>query len=69
MEDFKEAEKTGATINAEKKVRIKIAVDPFNPGDMVVPVTINGYHWNIKRGESIEVPETVAKILFDAHYI
>ena len=47
-------------------VRIKIPVDPLNKDDLQVPVMINGYLWNIKRGETVEVPSVVADILQEA---
>ena len=60
----------GVEINQQQKVRIRIPVDPLNPKDtMPVPVTINGYTWNIKRGETVEVPDEVARILAEAKYI
>lgn len=38
---------------------------PFHPnGELpVTAVTVNGYRYEIKHGERVEVPETVAKIL------
>jgi hypothetical protein len=35
----------------------------------VVPVCINGYLYYINRGQTVEVPETVADILAQAQYI
>lgn len=64
----KEAQETAKKVKANT-VRIKIPVDPMNPKDLMVPVVINGYQWLIKRGETVEVPEQVAKILEDAKYI
>jgi len=64
----KEAKETAKKVK-EQTVRIKIAIDPLNPKDVTVPVMINGYLWLIKRGETVEVPEQVAKILENAKYI
>ena len=64
----KEAQETAKKVK-ENIVRIKVPVDPMNPKDLMVPVVINGYQWLIKRGETVEVPEQVAKILEDAKYI
>lgn len=64
------AQEAGDGINQEqKKVWIRIPKDPLNPGDDSVPVNINGYTWQIKRGESVEVPEVVASVLAEAGYI
>lgn len=63
------AKEAGKSINELPKVRIKIPKDHLNKEDTVVPVTINGYTWSIKRGESVEVPENVAFILEEAGYI
>lgn len=64
----KEAQETAKKVKTNT-VRIKVPVDPMNPKDLMVPVVINGYQWLIKRGETVEVPEQVAKILEDAKYI
>ena len=61
--------KTGKEINKQDKVKIKIPIDQLNKTDLVVPVCINGYIWEIKRGVSVSVPEAVADILTDAGYI
>lgn len=64
------AKKAGYEINNEfKKIRIKIPKDPLNKDDHTIPVCINGYIWNIKRGETVEVPEVVADVLENAGYI
>lgn len=64
-----QARSTGAVLAKEKKVRIKIPEDYKNPMNRVVPVSINGYLYYINRGETVEVPETVADILAQAQYI
>lgn len=63
------AKKTAKAIKNKKMVEIKIPIDPQNPKDLIVPVIINGYRWEIKRGEKVSVPEPVAKILEDSKYI
>lgn len=64
------AKKAGEEIKSkQKKVKIKIPIDKLNPKDTKVPVCINGYIWEIKRGETVEVPENVANILLEAGYI
>ena len=67
-QDKKEALKTAKELK-KATVRIKIPVDPLNPKDLVVPVMINGYIWEIKRGETVDVPEEVSNILENAKYI
>lgn len=64
-----QARNTGAVLAKEKKVRIKIPKDHKNPMNRVVPVCVNGYLYYINRGETVEVPETVADILSQAQYI
>ena len=64
-----QARSTGAVLAKEKKVRIEIPEDHKNPMNRVVPVCINGYLYYINRGETVEVPETVADILSQAQYI
>ena len=65
----KVAKETGVALKAEEKVKIKIPVDQLNKNDDSVPVVINGYIYQIKRGERVEVPEVVANILEEAGYI
>lgn len=64
----KEAQETAKKVKTVM-VRIKLPIDPLNPKDLMVPVVINGYQWLIKRGETVEVPEQVVKILEEAKYI
>lgn len=66
--DEKQARSTAKKLK-ENQIKIKIPVDPLNPKDLMVPVVINGYQWLIKRGESVTVPEEVARILEEAKYI
>ena len=68
VDDFEEAKRTADKLNKDL-VKIKIPMDKENPGEKLVPVTINGWTWTIMRGETVEVPEAVAKILEDANYI
>lgn len=63
----KDTKKTLA--NTQKMVSVTIPVSELNPDDKVVPVTINGYTWQIKRGEEVEVPYEVKRILKEAKYI
>lgn len=64
----KEAQETAKKVK-ENLVRVKLPIDPLNPKDLMVPVVINGYQWLIKRGETVEVPEQVVRILEEAKYI
>lgn len=64
----KEAQETAKKVKTAM-VRIKLPIDPLNPKDLMVPVVINGYQWLIKRGETVEVPEQVVRILEEAKYI
>ena len=63
-----ESKKWGKELAKEKKVKIKIkpkSKDDTSP----VPVGVNGYFYWINKNESVEVPETVARILEEADYI
>jgi hypothetical protein len=61
--------KTAEAIKKGKMIEVKIPIDSQNPKDLFVPVVINGYRWEIKRGEKVSIPEYVAKILEDSKYI
>lgn len=60
---------TGAALAEENKVRIRLPADKLNREDVVVPVCVNGYTYQIKRGEWVNVPQTVADILERAGYL
>ncbi len=63
------AKSTGSILSGEPKVKIKIPRDPLNKDNTAVPVGINGYFYNIRRGETVEVPESVANLLERGGYI
>ena len=54
-------------LEKESKVSVRIKADPKDKED--VPVRINGYVYQIKRGEFVKVPKTVAELLAQAGYI
>jgi len=54
---------------AMEKVRIRIPVDKMNKDDLIVPVCVNGYIYQIERGKYVEVPQTIADILENAGYL
>ena len=60
---------TGEELAKGEKVRIRLPKDKLNKEDVVVPVCINGYTYQIKRGEWVDVPEEVARILEEAGYM
>lgn len=55
-------------IKAEPKVRIRIPKKSETDIDDV-PVSINGHIYQIKKGEFVDVPQSVALLLADAKYI
>lgn len=55
--------------NTQKMVSVIIPISERNPSDLLVPVTINGFTYQIKRGEEVTVPEEVKRILKEAKYI
>ena len=63
------AKVAGESVNEQEKVKIRIPIDPLNKTDLIVPVCINGYVWQIERGKSVSVPDAVADILTEAGYI
>ncbi len=69
-----QARSFGEMISQQKRVTVKIPLDPFPevPGTKrhnTVDVHINGYHWLVKRGVPVEVPQAVADLLTRAGYI
>lgn len=64
-----DSKNTKEALDAEEKVQIKIPIDPLNPKDLVVAVSINGYTYQINRGQKVTVPESVAELLTIGGYI
>ncbi len=60
---------TGAALAKETQVNLIVPKSELNPQEKMVPVTINGYTYQILRGEQVTVPQTVADILKEAKYI
>ncbi len=60
---------TGELLAKENKVTLVVPKSELNPQEKMVPVTINGYTYSIRRGEQVTVPQTVADILKEAKYI
>ena len=52
-----------------EKVKIKLPLDKINPGDIYVPVQINGTKIIIKRGEEMMVPKCYVDLLKEAGYL
>ncbi len=60
---------TGEALSKENQVTLVVPKSELNPQEKMVPVTINGYTYQILRGEQVTVPQTVADILREAKYI
>ena len=60
-------------LDAMPKVRVRIQIptdmDQVKAKQLFVPVQVNGYTYQIMRGEWVEVPQVVADILAEANYI
>lgn len=63
-EYMKSVLKVKEVVNQERKVSIHIPLSQGEKrGEAIETVTINGYSWNIRKGEMVEVPLSVYKIL------
>lgn len=59
-------------LNAQPKQRIKLYQVPEDSSDKPWPdvtCAVNGYVYQLKRGEWVEVPQTVVEILEEAGHI
>ena len=56
-------------LDEQPKVRVRIPEDKASKINDSVPVSINGYIFQVKRGVTVEVPEEVARLLEEAKYI
>ena len=60
------AKVTGSYLKNEEKIKIRIATVPGVTDDGYVECCINGYNYIIKRGESVDVPVSIAELLQNA---
>lgn len=56
-------------LNQQTKVTVRIPKSELNPTDLIVPVTIGGYTYILKRGEDVPVPQEVYNVLKNAGYL
>ena len=66
---IKDALSTGEKLKKQTKKTITVPRSEMNQGDDYVVVAINGYKYKIKRGQEVEIPEAVYKLLKNAKYI
>lgn len=66
---IKESLSVKEVLDKEERIPVTIPISELNPQDLVVPVTINGYTYSIKRGEEVLIPRTVKELLSEAKYI
>jgi hypothetical protein len=59
--------KTGEALAREPRVLVRLA--SADGEDAPVDVGVNGYFTSVPRGETVEVPKTVADLLADAGYL
>lgn len=58
-----------AQLDKQKKVSVRLPKPKDDKDINYVPVCINGYIYQVKKGESVSVPETVAELLEAAGYL
>lgn len=58
------ATKTGEELSGQPRQKVRIPMIPG--GDDCVECCINGYNYMIKRGVSVELPESVVELLANA---
>lgn len=56
-------DKTIVLEDAVKERRVKVMLPIINENDMTQYVAVNGRSFLIRRGEEVEVPESVAEVL------
>ena len=55
------ATRTKEDLKKAPKVKITVPLDMGNPDDAVLPISINGYTLQIRKGVETEVPEPIAE--------
>ncbi len=55
--------------NKKSKIKVQLPIDPLNPKDTKIKVSINGKDTEIERGKMVEIEENVYKVLINAGII
>lgn len=59
--------RTKADLMRQPKVKLRVPFNPMGTGDALLPININGFRWFLKPGETVEVPEEIAKIFEESY--
>lgn len=59
--------RTKADLMKQDKVKLRVPFNPMGTGDALIPININGFRWFLKPGETVEVPEEIAKIFEESY--
>lgn len=69
VREKKELSAVKAALDKQKKRSIRLPKPKDEHDINYVPVCINGYTYQVKKGENVEVPETVAVLLEESGYL
>lgn len=50
----------------QKKVKIRIPIDPLNPSIKTITPIVNGKSYQIELGKDVEIPENVYQVLINS---
>jgi hypothetical protein len=53
--------------DAMDKVPLMIPLNPLEPADDIVPISISGYTWQVKRGVQTMVPRAIADTWYESY--
>ena len=59
--------RTKEDLMKQPKVKLRVPFNPMGTGDALIPININGFRWFLKPGETVEVPEEIAKIFEESY--
>jgi alpha-galactosidase/6-phospho-beta-glucosidase family protein len=57
---------TKSELDKQHKVRMFVPLESGEPTGTILPVNVNGHRYNVPKGHTVEVPQTVAEIISES---
>lgn len=57
---------TKALLDKQPKVKMFVPLENGEPAGTILPVNINGHRYNVPKGQTVDVPQTVAEVIAES---